>query len=48
MLKILIDTNVLVSASIAKGPSYKILKQIIIEQELALICYSDAVLLVLS
>ncbi len=44
MLKILIDTNILVSASIAKGPSYKILKEIIIEKELALLCYSEAVL----
>jgi len=44
MLKVLIDTNVLVSASIAKGPSYKILKEIIIEKELALLCYSEAVL----
>lgn len=44
MLKILIDTNVLVSASIAKGPSYQILKEIIIEKEVGLLCYSDAIL----
>lgn len=44
MLKVLIDTNVLVSASIAKGASYKILKEIIIEKELAFLCYSEAVL----
>jgi putative PIN family toxin of toxin-antitoxin system len=43
MLKVLIDTNILVSASIANGPSYKILKEIIIEKELALLCYSEAV-----
>lgn len=44
MLKVLIDTNVLVSASIAKGSSYKILKEIIIEKELAFVCYSEAIL----
>jgi putative PIN family toxin of toxin-antitoxin system len=43
MLKVLIDTNVLVSASIANGPSYKIFKEIIIEKELALLCYSEAI-----
>lgn len=43
MLGVLIDKNVLVSASIANGPSYKILKEIIIEKELALLCYSKAV-----
>jgi len=44
MLKILLDTNILVSASIAKGTSYKILKEIIIDKELAMICYSPAIL----
>ena len=44
MIKVVIDTNVLVSASIAKGASYKIMKEILIEKELALLCYSPEVL----